>query len=309
MHRDSQPSNPKSSLPGTVMGIFAMLFWSTTVAFGRRMTEDLGIWTATAAAFILAGIASCLFWSLRYGGPRPLLWYRPAYLWGGGGMFTLYIVCFYGSIGMAPGRQQVLEVGVLNYLWPALLLIFSVPLLGVRARPTLWLGIAVSMGGALLALNQRGQLSWSSWMENFSACPVPYMMALIGAFAWALYSALARRFGPEEGVGAQPLFVLGTGLVLLMLGAFSREDPHWTTEALLILAYTVIFPVTLAYAFWDYAMRRGRLVLLASLSYLIPIVSTGFSAVFLGLNPGVMIWAACAMVIVGTVVCKLSVDA
>lgn len=75
----------------------------------------------------------------------------------------------------------------------------------------------------------------------------------------------------------------------------------------MLLAYNVIFPVMLAYAFWDYAMRTGRIVLLASLSYLIPILSTGISALFLGLTPRAVLWLACALVIAGALVCKLSI--
>jgi len=296
-----------TAVTGTVLGIFSLLFWSSTVAFGRRLTEDLGVWTATSTAFIVAGAVSCLFWSVRNRGPQHLVRHRPAYLWGAGGFFVLYIVCLYGAIGLAANRQQVLEVGILNYLWPALTLVLSVPMLGNRPRWTLWPGLLFAVSGGALALVQQGALSWETWQRNIVAHPLPYGLALLGAFAWALYSNLSRRYGPPCGVGAQPLFVLGAGLVLLVCRTFASEHSTWTTTACLMLAFTSIFTVTLAYAFWDYAMRTGRIVLLASLSYLIPVLSTALSAALLGIRPGAAVWIACVLVIAGALVCRASV--
>ncbi len=136
MEPESQAHMRSTTVSGTVLGIFALLFWSSTVAFGRRLTEDLGVWTATSIAFIVAGLASCLFWSVRYRGLQKLYCQRPAYC---GERRLLHSVhrLPYGSIGLAGNRQQVLEVGILNYLWPALTLVLSVPILGNRPRWTL----------------------------------------------------------------------------------------------------------------------------------------------------------------------------
>lgn len=301
----AHPTGPREWL-GTMLGILAIVFWSTTIAFGRRLAEEVGVWTATSAAFMAGGMVSCVFWIARYGTPRTLFRHRPAYLFGSGGLFVLYIVCLYGAIGLATNRQQVLEIGVLNYLWPASVLVFSVPILGFKARPALWAGILLAITGAVLALAQQGDLSWTSWQRNLAAAPLPYALAVCGALAWALYSNLSRKFGPADGIGAQPIFVLTTAVVLLLLRTMTHENPSWSTETFLLLAYNSIFPVTLAYAFWDYAMRTGKIVLLASLSYLIPILSTGISALFLRLTPGVTLWIACVLVIGGAVVCRLS---
>ena len=307
MESEIQGHARSAVVSGTVLGVFSLLFWSSTVAFGRRLTEDLGVWTATSMAFVAAGVVSCLFWSVRYGGPRKLFRHRPAYLWASGGFFILYIVCLYGSIGLATNRQQVLEVGILNYLWPALTLVLSVPILGNRPRWTLWPGLLFAVGGGVLVLGRQGALSLEIWQRNIMTYPVPYALALSGAFAWALYSNLSRRFGPSSGIGAQPLFVLGAGIILLVFRVFAQEQSSWTTSACLMLAFTSVFTVTLAYAFWDYAMRTGRIVLLASLSYLVPVLSTALSAVLLGIRPGAVVWAACVLVVAGALVCRASV--
>ena len=302
---------PISATPGTVLGVLSLLFWSTSIAFGRQLTEHVGIITASSTAFLLSGGVTCLYWSIRFRSPRPLLQHRPAYLWGCGGAFALYIVCLYTAVGSAANRQQVLEVGLINYLWPALMLLFSGPILGYQVRATLWPGVALAVGGAILAVSgvsgQNG-FSWASWQQNGPAHFGPYLLALLGAVAWALYSNLSRRFGPQQGTGAVPVFVLGTGLLLFLLRGVVHEQPHWTPEALGFLVYVSLFPITLAYAFWDYAMRTGRVVLLASLSYFAPIASTLFSALILGLTPGVTLWMGCGFVVVGALICRHSVE-
>jgi len=68
-----------------------------------------------------------------------------------------------------------------------------------------------------------------------------------------------------------------------------------------------LFVTGAAYIFWDHAMRRGDMVLVAALSYLTPLLSTLFSAVYLGVVPAPAIWVACALVIAGAVTCRLAV--
>jgi hypothetical protein len=81
-----------------------------------------------------------LRWSASRGPPAidlPL-----SYLVGCGLLFVTYTVLLFLAIGLARGRQQVLEVGLLNYLWPALTILLSVVLLNKRARLLLYRDVA-----------------------------------------------------------------------------------------------------------------------------------------------------------------------
>jgi drug/metabolite transporter (DMT)-like permease len=77
---------------------------------------------------------------------------------------------------------------------------------------------------------------------------------------------------------------------------------------MLELAYMAVFPTILAYAFWDAAMRKGNATLVASLSYLTPLLSIIIGALYLGVGTGWNLWAGCLLVIAGSVTCKLSVE-
>jgi drug/metabolite transporter (DMT)-like permease len=56
----------------------------------------------------------------------------------------------------------------------------------------------------------------------------------------------------------------------------------------------------LAYVFWDVAMRRGDIVLVASCSYLTPFFSTLVSCVYLGVLPGMGVWLGCLLIVAGS---------
>jgi drug/metabolite transporter (DMT)-like permease len=74
------------------------------------------------------------------------------------------------------------------------------------------------------------------------------------------------------------------------------------------LAYMAVFPTILAYTFWDTAMRRGNMILVASLSYLTPLLSIIIGSMYLGVGIGWYLVAGCLLVIAGSLVCKLSVE-
>lgn len=76
---------------------------------------------------------------------------------------------------------------------------------------------------------------------------------------------------------------------------------------MLELVYMMIFPTALGYVFWDEAMRKGRIILVASLSYLTPLLSAIIATTYLGVRAGWNLWIGCILVVAGAAVCKLSV--
>jgi drug/metabolite transporter (DMT)-like permease len=61
------------------------------------------------------------------------------------------------------------------------------------------------------------------------------------------------------------------------------------------------------YDLWDAAMRQGNLPLVASASYLTPLLSTLVSCVYLAVIPGAQLWIGCALIIAGSLVSWRSV--
>jgi drug/metabolite transporter (DMT)-like permease len=128
---------------------------------------------------------------------------------------------------------------------------------------------------------------------------LPLLFALGASVVWGLYSNLTRRFRQSHSAGVVGLFFFlgGAALGLASLGRWPRID--WTPAATLELAYVVVFPLSLAYALWDVAVRDGSLPLVGSASNLIPILSTAIGSAYLGVAFRGELIGGAALVVLG----------
>jgi drug/metabolite transporter (DMT)-like permease len=283
----------------TLLGLAAILLWSSTVALARSITEQIGPLTAGAAVYLTSGLLLAGLFFARERSFKKLQALPLLYVWGCGVLFVLYTIALFFALGLAANRPQTLEIGLLNYLWPALTLLFSLVILDKRAGWGLVPGTLLALGGVFLVLTQGAVVSWSSFATNFLSNPLAYSLGVVAAVAWGLYSNLARRWGGPDSSGAVLLFTLGTGLAFLLIRLFDVETGVWsfgvvTEIALLALA------TSLGYLFWDIAMRAGDVVLVASCSYLTPFFSTVVSSFYLRVLPGINLWLGCVLIMVGS---------
>ncbi len=289
----------------TLLGVVAILFWSTTIAFSRSLTEQLGTLTAGALIYLLAGMIG-LGVSLAQGHSlRTYLSMPKLYLLGCGALFVAYIVLLYLAVGSAATRTQVLAVGLINYLWPGLSLVFSIPILGGRAKPLLPVGILLALAGVWLATT-GSEVTLADLLAEPGAA-LPYGLSFAAAVCWALYSNLSRKWAGESEGNGVPLFLLASGAILGLLRLAQPEVPQWSARAVLELLYMALFPGMLAYVLWDVAVRRGEILLVASLSYLTPLLSTLFSSFLLAVRPSPLLWLGALLIIAGAVLCKRSI--
>jgi len=291
----------------TILGILAILFWGTTIAFSRSLTEQLGPLTAASWIYLLSGIWGCIYLISTPGGIKKTFQLPILYLIGCGALFVIYTVSLYLAVGLAFSREQVIEVSIINYLWPGLTLVFSLPILHKKAKLTLIPGMVLAFSGFYLATVNSGMFSWEVFKGNFQVNYLPYLLAFIAAISWGLYSNLVRRWAGHTEGGAVPLFLLVTGLILTTIRFMSLEESYWTLRVAAELLYMSIFPTFLAYFFWDRAMRKGKIILVASLSYFTPLLSIIISSLYLQVAVKHNLWVACGLVIAGAVICKFSI--
>lgn len=296
-------NTPKGLYTG--LGIVSIALWSTTVALGRSLGEQLGPLTSASTIYLLGGLFGCGYLALNARARAAIRSMDARYLLGCGGLFALYMACLYGGLGLARTRHQAMQVGLLNYLWPMLTLLFSIPVL--RMRPTLLLvpGALIGTVGVFLVTMPGTSLDVYDVQRNAMRNVLPYVLGVAAAISWALYSTLSRRWAGNSQGGAVPLFMLSTGLLLALARLFSPEGTVWTGRAVRELLFLAI-STNLAYAFWEQAMRKGDLVLVAACSYLTPLLSTVISSLYLGVVPGTRLWIGCILVIGGAATCKIA---
>jgi len=301
-------NGPTSSGPATALGLVAIVLWSGSVALGRSLAEQLGAWRAGALTYLLAGLillVGRLFLPRRSQPPQKR---RLRYLFGCGLLFVLYMVSLYLALERAAGRSEAIVVGLLNYLWPALTLLFSLFILGYRSRWGLGPGTLLALAGVYLAMTQGGDRSLSAWIGQFPRHPLVYGLGLLAAVAWALYSTLSRRWGSADAGSAVPYFALASGLVFLLIDLLRPTHRPWQSQVLAEIAVLAL-ATALGYLFWDKAIRVGNLVLVASASYLAPFLSTVVSSFYLHVVPGPRLWLGCLLIIAGSLLSASSVHA
>ena len=288
-------------------GLGAILLWRATFAFARSLSEQVGPITAGTAVYLIGGCLCLarLAWSRK--GITELLKLPRLYLLGCGSLFIFYTAAIYLAVGLAKDRQQLLEIALVNYLWPALTVLFSLPLLKKRASFWLVPGTALALTGVFLVMMQGAHVSWVSWREHLQNNPAAYALALAAAISWALYSNLARRWAEPESGGAVELFLLATGLVLLAFRLVISEPTGWSFRA--VGEASALAAVTaLAYALWDVAMRKGNLLLVVACSYFTPLLSTVVSCLYLGVSPSPKLWIGCLLLVSGSLITWRSVS-
>ncbi|MCK4277470.1 MAG: aromatic amino acid DMT transporter YddG [Phycisphaerae bacterium] len=301
----AQPTR-SSDRVSTGGGLVALLIWSTTMAVSRGMAESLGTVTGAALATGAGGLVALTVAWMQGVRPARMVALPLKYLLGCGGIFVLYVVCMYTAVGWAPNRSTVLVVGLVNYLWPALTVVLSIPILHYRARWWIVPGCIVAVCGTGLATIGGEVFSVSELSEAGAGLAVPLGLAAVAAVAWALYSNLARRWGRAQ-IGAVPLFLLASSGVLWLLRTGQTETTTWTVKSVAELGFISVAQSALAYGLWERGMRRGNHLLLAVVSYFTPIVSTAVAAVYLQVTPGPSLLFGCILVGGGALMCKLSV--
>lgn len=290
------------------LGILAILFWASTIAFTRSLTESLGTITAGALVFMLSTLFAILY--LLKTSPqslRDILYLPRRYLLGCGALFVIYMTSLYLAIGLSNSRQQVVEISILNYLWPGLTLLLSIPILQKKARISIILGVLLGFGGALIAFNPYQDFSFGRFYQNIQQNWIPVVLALIAAFSWSLYSVFARKWASHVKESAVPIFLCFTGLILIFLRLFFKEQAIWNLTVVGELLYMSIFPTFLAYFFWDKAVRKGNIVFIATLSYFIPILSVFISSIYLQIAIKTQLWVAAVLVVIGALVSRYSI--
>lgn len=291
----------------TAGGVFAMLFWSSSVCLCGVLTAKLGSLTAASFVYMIAGALNFAIVFPKGGFGDLMKISRRRFLFCGV-PFILYFLTFYLAIGMAKDGRQLIEIGLINYFWPALILLFSVPMQGNRAGMLLPVGILVGMSGIFMASSSfHGGLTLRGVVEDFLSSPLPYGLAFFGAALWAFYSNCSRIYEKESSKLEIPLYMLLGGLLLLPLGFVFGETSCWNAKVVIVLLAAAVFPGVLACVLWDAAARRGNFIFVSALSYFIPLISTIITGLFYGVSLPLGIWIACLLVIAGAALCHFSV--
>ena len=272
----------------TAIGGAAVLMWGA-LALLTTWSGAVPPFQLVAMAFSIAFVGAVVSWVVRGADRRRFLRHPPlVWLIGIGGLFGYHFFYF-----MALRNAPPVEAGLIAYVWPLLIVVFSALLPGERLT---WRHTA----GALAGLAGTGLLVTGGGAVNFqSAYTVGYVAAGACAITWSGYSILSRRFGsvPTDTVG----WFCGAAAVLGALCHLMFETTVWPDgvgEWLAILGLG-LGPVGAAFFVWDFGVKHGDIKLLGVLSYAAPLISTLLLIAFGQGEASWVVAAACILIVGG----------
>ena len=136
-----------ASARATAVGLLAPVLWGMSVGICRGIAEDFG----RGPGFTVMYAAACLLLLFIFGRPH-LRAFSLKYLLLGVGAANVCAICFIFSLSMAEDATQTMQVGMVNYLWPCLTIVFAVLFNGERARWWIVPGVLLSLLGVALVV-------------------------------------------------------------------------------------------------------------------------------------------------------------
>jgi drug/metabolite transporter (DMT)-like permease len=284
-----------SERAATACGLVAILLWSTAAGLIRSVSERFGPLGGAALIYTLGAVL--LFVLLGRPRVRSTSWF---YLIMGSALFVAYEVCLSLALGYASNRNQAIELGVVNYLWPCLTVLLAIVMNGQKARWMIVPGTALALFGILWVVSGNG-LSLATVVTHVSSNPVSYSLAVGCAITFALYCNVTRRYAGGQNL-VMLFFVLTAGVLWLKYAASSEVIPAFTLNS---SAQLVAAGVAMAggYALWNLGILRGNLTLLATASYSAPVLSSAFAALWLGAHLTAQFWQGAVLVTAGSLMC------
>lgn len=248
----------------TLIGLSAIVMWSL-LAVMTVATGTIPAFQLAAMTFAVGALVGLLGLLLRPSAASALKQAPLAWAVGVGGLFG-YHALYFLALRLAPPA----EAGLLNYLWPLLIVLFSSLLPGERLRWHHLVGALLGLVGTVLLFSGNASVQFErDHLLGLAA-------AFVAAFVWACYSVMSRKLRavPTDAVAG---FCAATAL-LAALVHLAVEQTVWPQGALQWLSVLAlgIGPVGAAFYAWDIGMKRGDIRVIGAVSYATPLLSTGF---------------------------------
>lgn len=174
----------------------------------------------------------------------------------------LYYIFLYGALSLTSASEGF----ILAYIWPVLVVILSFFILKEQVTVLKLLSIFICFFGVVVITTQGNLFAFR--FTNVTG----NIMALIGAFTFALYSVLGKKVNYERVYSVFAYFL--TALIFIVPTVYLKSSFLLPSKGVMLwLIYNGIFVNGISYIFWFNALDRCNTSLLSNLLYLTPFVS------------------------------------
>jgi len=257
------------SIKATIIGQASLVIWSLS-ACATMALNDIPAFEILSGIFISGCIASSIInsikgnWSFALKRPKYLIF---AGIFGIAGNNILYVLSF--------KHAPAIQVDLIVYLWPMMVLILSSLFLNEKTRINHILACVLAFSGVCILLTANNDTSMFS-----AQYLIGYVLAFACALLWSIYVIISRRYNKST----PELFAIysGVGAIFSLFMHFNFETTImpslWQGVILVVMG---VAAHSLAYYGWDFAIKRGHFKLLSILPYGNPILSV-LALIFFG---------------------------
>lgn len=246
--------------------VIAVFLWSTVAAVFKLTLRQLSPLQLLFYASLTSLSVLSVLYLRRFSVRRENL--SSAYL-GFLNPFLYYTVLF-----SAYERLPAQEAQALNYTWPLMLVILSIPLLGTRPGVRTFIGLIMGFFGAVIVAT-RGSVTSLNFTDTLGVG-----LAFSSAVIWATYWLLNVKDGRESVEKMFWNFLFGfvyVSIAMALTGDFSIPSP----PALVGAVYAGLFEMGITFLLWHRALESD-LSFASNLAYLVPFLSLLFISIVVG---------------------------
>lgn len=182
----------------------------------------------------------------------------------------LYYVLLYGALALTTAQEGF----ILAYTWPILVLILAFVILKEKVTLKKILAILVSFFGIIIIVTQGNIHSLT--LTNFSGD----FLALSGAFVFALFSILGKKYNFDKTISAFIYFL--SALIFITITVFIFSTPKIPSLNIWIwLMFNGILVNGVTYIWWFKALEKVETSVILTALYLTPFISLVYIWLFL----------------------------
>jgi len=184
----------------------------------------------------------------------------------------LYYIILFKAYSLLPAQ----EAQPLNYTWPIMLVLLSIPLLGQKVGRKSFFAIGISFLGVLTISTQGNILGFR--FTNFNGA----LLALGSAVIWALFWIYNKRDKRDDIAKLLLNFIFGFVYLLVVLLFFSKITIP-DIKGFLGATYVGLFEMGITFVLWSKALKLSKTTTkISNFIYLVPFLSLMWVHFFVG---------------------------
>ncbi|MBU3912520.1 MAG: DMT family transporter [Nanoarchaeota archaeon] len=262
-----------ASKSGYLYLILCILFWASIPVVSKKILVELNnlqmLFYSTIFSFIVLGIILLIQKKHKIMKKYSAKDYLNMAFLGFLGTY-LYYVLLYGALALTTAQEGF----ILAYTWPILVLILAFVILKEKVTLKKILAILVSFFGIIIIVTQGNIHSLT--LTNFSGD----FLALSGAFVFALFSILGKKYNFDKTVSAFIYFL--SALIFITITLFIFSTPKIPSLNIWIwLMFNGILVNGVTYIWWFKALEKVETSIISTALYLTPFISLIYIWLFL----------------------------